>query len=176
VRPTSLPRCRRSIKSTSCLFRRGCMGTAFRGWSGDVCPNEADRDRGCRSGRRLIGTTRRTRLRIADHSISLSNGSSNFSMRSSGDRRPLYTGNTHCSATTTRLIAQGPYSLRDARGCSSAHLQPFRSSHNRQTNGLDNRIDANFRHAPVISRHAATHVVLGDDADQHEGIRAHIVQ
>ena len=36
--------------------------------------------------------------------------------------------------------------------------------------------DANFRHAPVISRHAATHVVLGDDADQHEGIRARIVQ
>jgi hypothetical protein len=28
--------------------------------------------------------------------------------------------------------------------------------------------DANFRSAPVISRHAATHVALGDDADQLE--------
>ena len=133
MRPTSLPRRRRSIESTSCLFRRGCTGTGFRGWSRDVCTNEADRGSNCNSGRKLTGTTRRTRLRIADLSISLSNGSSNFSMRSSGDRQPFYTVNAHCSATTIRLIAQGTCSLRDARGCSSAHLQPFRSPHNRQT-------------------------------------------
>lgn len=133
MRPTSLPRRHRSLASTSGLFRRDCTGTGFCGWSGDVCTNEADRDRDCSSGRRLTGTTRRTRLRIADLSISLSNGSSNFSMRSSGDRRLFYTVNTHCSATTTRLIAQGTCSLRDARGCSSAHLQPFRSPHIRQT-------------------------------------------
>jgi hypothetical protein len=52
---------------------------------------------------------------------------------------------------------------------------PFRSPQ-QADNGLDDYFDANFRHAPVISRHAATHVVLGDDADQHEGIRARIVQ
>lgn len=81
VRPTSLPRRRRSLASTSCLFRRGGTGTWICGWSGDACTNEADRDRDCSSGRRLTGTTRRTQLRIADLSISLSNGSSNFSMQ-----------------------------------------------------------------------------------------------
>ena len=35
--------------------------------------------------------------------------------------------------------------------------------------GLHDLFDTNFRSAPVISHHAATHVALGDDADQHEG-------
>jgi hypothetical protein len=34
--------------------------------------------------------------------------------------------------------------------------------------GSHNLFDANFGSAPVISRHAATHVALGDDADQLE--------
>lgn len=34
--------------------------------------------------------------------------------------------------------------------------------------GLHDLFDANFGSAPVVSRHAATHVALGDDADQLE--------
>ena len=34
--------------------------------------------------------------------------------------------------------------------------------------GTHDRFDAYLRSAPVISRHAATHVALGDDADQLE--------
>jgi len=35
--------------------------------------------------------------------------------------------------------------------------------------GTHDLFDAYLRSAPVISRHAATHVALGDDADQLEG-------
>jgi hypothetical protein len=34
--------------------------------------------------------------------------------------------------------------------------------------GSHDRFDAHVRRAPVISRHAATHVALGDDADELE--------
>jgi len=34
--------------------------------------------------------------------------------------------------------------------------------------GSDDLFDANFRSVPVTSRHAATHVALGDDTDQPE--------
>jgi hypothetical protein len=34
--------------------------------------------------------------------------------------------------------------------------------------GTHDLFDVHFRSAPVISRHAATHVALGDDADQLE--------
>jgi len=91
VRPTSLPFGHRLIESKSCLIRCGCAGTGFPGWSDHAWANEADRESRWSSGHRLILTTRRARLRIADLSISLSNGSSNFSMQSSGDRRPFYT-------------------------------------------------------------------------------------
>jgi len=39
------------------------------------------------------------------------------------------------------------------------------TTHRRGTHDL---CDANFRSAPVTSRHTATHVALGDDADQLE--------
>ena len=37
--------------------------------------------------------------------------------------------------------------------------------------GVHDLVDANFRSMAVISRHAATHVALGDDADQLEIFR-----
>ena len=70
-----------------------------------------------------------------------------------------------CAAATARLVYNG-----QAR---RAMLVEFparffnrlaRTTTRRQ--GAHDLFDANVRSAPVISRHAATHVALGDDADQ----------
>jgi hypothetical protein len=37
-----------------------------------------------------------------------------------------------------------------------------------RSRGMHDVCDAHLRSAPVLSRHAATHVALGDDADQLE--------
>lgn len=101
-------------------------------------------------------------------SLSLSNGSSNLSMRSSRDLRSHETANAHCPATTAalsamdKLVTRCSWSFR--RTSSTVSLAPHQAD-----KGLHDLFDANFRSAPIISRHAATHVALGDDADQHEG-------
>ncbi|HEY6261580.1 MAG TPA: hypothetical protein VIW47_08300, partial [Nitrospiraceae bacterium] len=104
-----------------------------------------------------------------------SNDSSNLSMRSFGVPRPLYT------PVHTTVPQQAPaISLQGHAGCAMLEDVPagIFNRFARPTTGRqrsDDFFDANFRHAPVISRHAATHVVLGDDADQHEGVKVCIL-
>ena len=82
---------------------------------------------------------------------------------------PLFRNNHPPYRSRHMLVARCSWMLQ--RASSTVSLAPQQAD-----NGLDDCFDANFRHAPVISRHAATHVVLGDDADQHEGVRPPIVQ
>ena len=168
MRPASLLGCDCSTGSNSCLLRCGRTNAGFRGWCGDTCADEADTDSRCSSGHWLTAKIRRTRPRITGLQSSLSNGSSNLSMRSSGDLRPLKTMNAHCPATTARLIRNGQ--AHHAMLVSFRHTSSTVSLTPQQADkSLHDLFDANFRSAPVISRHAATHVALSDDADQHEG-------
>jgi hypothetical protein len=82
--------------------------------------------------------------------------------------QPRFEERDHASQTATRLIRNG-----QARRTMLVELparffnRPARTTTGRQ--GSHDLFDAHFRSAPVISRHAATHVALGDDADQLKG-------
>ena len=73
----------------------------------------------------VVGTGSQPRFeehdRASQVSSSLSNGSSNLSMRSSGDLRPLKTMNAHCPVTTARLIRSGK--LVDRLACTATSRQ-----------------------------------------------------
>ena len=75
---------------------------------------------------------------------------------------------TRCPATTASLIRNGQ-TRRAVLIEFPVHSSTVSFAPQQADEGLDDLFDANFQSAPVISRHATTHVALGDDADQLEG-------
>ena len=86
---------------------------------------------------------------------------------SSGDLRPLKIVTADCAAATARLV-------HDRQACRAMFGEfPSRVVHGfirtaAGGRGTHDLFNADFGCKAVISRHAATHVALGDDADQLE--------
>lgn len=79
--------------------------------------------------------------------------------------QPRFEEHDRASQSAARLIRNGQARRAMLVGFPTYFFNPLaRTTTNRQ--GLHDLFDAHLRSAPVISRHAATHVALGDDADQ----------
>ena len=81
--------------------------------------------------------------------------------------QPRLEEHDHASQTAARLIHNGQARRAMLVGFPTCFVNPLART-TTGTRGLHDLFDAHLRSAPVISRHAATHVVLGDDADQLE--------